>query len=49
MEVDGRMCRQLICGAGLCLPPATRLKSIKQIEISRVIWKYHLPEQMVTN
>jgi hypothetical protein len=29
------------------LQAATRLKSIKQIEISRVVWKYHLPEQTV--
>jgi len=49
MEVAGRMCRQLICGAGLRLQTATRLKSIKQIEIYCVIWKYHLPTQMATN
>jgi hypothetical protein len=49
MEVAGRMCRQLMCDAGLQLRPATRLNSIKQIEIYRVIWKYHLPSQMATN
>jgi len=47
MEVAVRMWRQLICDTGLRLHPATRLISIKQIEISRVIWKYHLPEQTV--
>lgn len=49
MEVTGRMCRQLMGGTGQRLPPATRLNSIKQIEISRVIWKYHPPWQMATN
>jgi hypothetical protein len=49
MEVAGRMRRQLICDTGLRLQPATRSSSIKQIEISRVIWKYHLPSQMATN
>jgi hypothetical protein len=49
MEVAGRMCRQLICNTGLRLQPERRSKSIKQIEISRVIWKYHLPPQMATN
>jgi hypothetical protein len=48
MEVAGRMGRQLICDTGLRLQPATRLKSIRQIEISRVIPWYHLPWQTVT-
>jgi hypothetical protein len=49
MEVAGRKCRQLIYGARLRLQAKTRLKSIMQIEISRVIWKNHLPLQTVTN
>jgi len=46
MEVAVRMWRQWICDTGLRLQ-AMRLKSIKQIEISRVVWKYHLPRQTV--
>jgi hypothetical protein len=49
MEVAGRICGQLICDSGLRLQPATRSKSIRQIEISRVIWRYHPLGQMVTN
>jgi len=49
MEVAGRICGQLICDTSLQLQPATRLTSIRQIEISRVIWKYRLLGQTVTN
>ena len=49
--VDGNCrqnCRQRICGCRSRLRPATRLFSIKQIEISRVSFENHLPWQMDT-
>ena len=49
--VDGNYrqnCRQRICGCRSRLRPATRLFSIKQIEISRMSFENHLPWQMDT-
>ena len=45
MEVAGRMCRQLICDTDWRMRVGDAFDSIKQIEISRVIFGNHLPLQ----